>query len=261
MDRKNIEKITDDPEDRILLAKLWDKIQAGMTKNIFAHTGFLSAHQLQLAQYLFGACQGLTDFGGYPDAQRRILAYLPEYLDEQYLTTDDSPVVCLRAGFYQGDRLTHRDFLGALMGMGITRESIGDILVRQGACDFFVTEKIAPFILQNLESAGRTKLTVTQIPLTQAVIPEESFEQLRDTVASVRLDSILASGFSISRAVANGHIQAGKAMIDGVVCTKPDRIPAEGCAISLRGFGKLKLTQIGHTTKKGRISVVIHRYK
>ena len=116
MDRNNIEKIARNPEDRLLLAKLWDKINAGIRKNIPANTCFLSPRELEMARFLFGEPEGLYAFGGYGDAERKMLVYLPEYLNENALYEDDSPVVCLRAEFYQGDSLSHRDFLGALMG-------------------------------------------------------------------------------------------------------------------------------------------------
>ena len=158
MDRNNIEKIAQTSEDRLLLAKLWDKINAGMRKNIPANTCFLSPRELEMAKFLFGEPEGLYAFGGYSDAERKMLIYLPEYLEESALDNEDSPCVCLRATFYQGDSPNHRDFLGALMGAGIGRETVGDICVDMGSCDFFVTAEIAPYILQNFTSAGRTKL-------------------------------------------------------------------------------------------------------
>ena len=123
MDRANIEKIAKTPEDRLLLAKVWDKIQAGMRKNIPANTAFLSLHELNMAKYLFGQPEGLYHFGGYPEAERQMLIFLPDYLDESSLTDNDGPMVCLRATFYEGDHPNHRDFLGALMGIGISRET------------------------------------------------------------------------------------------------------------------------------------------
>ena len=176
----------------MLLGKLWDKIDAGMRKNILASTCFLSPRELELSRYLFGTPEGLQEFGGYEDAERKMLVYLPEYLDASALTEEDSPLVCLRATFYQGDSPSHRDFLGALIGAGISRENIGDICVGKGSCDFFVT--------------------------------------------------------------------AGKAAIDGLPCEKPDKMVSEGAKISVRGLGKIKLAKINGTTKKDRISVVIHQY-
>ena len=139
MDRSLIEKIGKTTEDRMLLAKVFDKISSGMRKNIPASTAFLSPREQEMARFLFGSPQGLFPFGGYPDAERKMLVYLPEYLEESWLLREDSPIVCIHADFFREDKLTHRDLLGALMGAGIARETVGDICVGTGCADFFVT--------------------------------------------------------------------------------------------------------------------------
>ena len=260
MDRNNIEKIAHNPEDRMLLAKLWDKINAGIRKNIPANTCFLSPRELEMARFLFGEPDGLHAFGGYADAERKMLVYLPEYLEESALFDEDSPCVCLRALFYQGDSPNHRDFLGALMGAGIGRETVGDICVGKEHCDFFVTQEIAPYILQNFTSAGRTKLHLEPISLSDADIPQPEVREIKDTMASLRLDSVISSGFRIGRSLASQYVTSGKAAIDGLPCEKPDKPVAEGSKISVRGLGKIKLHAVNGRTKKDRISVVIHRY-
>ena len=258
MDRSNIDKIAHTPEDKVLLAKVWDKINTGLQRDIPASTGFLSPREQDMARYLFGQVDGLIAFGGYPDAERCMLVYLPDYLDESYLTA--GPVTAIRASWYAGDSLTHRDLLGALMGAGISRETVGDICISQNSCDFFVTCEIAPYILQNLNSAGRTKLRLEAISLDQVCIPDAETEELRDTVASVRLDSIISSGFRIARSLAAQYITAGKAAMDGLPCEKPDKPVPEGTRISVRGLGKIKLRTIGGQTKKGRTTIIIDRY-
>ena len=260
MDRSNIEKIARTPEDRLLLAKLWDKINAGMRRNISAATCFLSPRELELSRYLFGDADGLHTFGGFHGAERQMLIYVPEYMELDTLLEEDAPLCCLRATFFEEDSLSHRDFLGALMGAGIGRETVGDICVGKGYCDFFVTAEIAPYILQSFTSAGRTKLSIFQIPLAEASIPEPEVKEIRDTLASLRLDSVISSGFRIGRSLAAQYVSAGKAAIDGLPCEKPDKAVAEGAKISVRGLGKIKLASIGNRTKKERISVVIHRY-
>ncbi|MGM9604874.1 MAG: RNA-binding protein [Faecousia sp.] len=260
MDRSNIEKIAKTTEDKLLLAKLWDKIDAGMRKNIPAATCFLSPRELELARYLFGTPEGLHEFGGFGDAERKMLIFLPDYLDESELTGPDSPIVCLRASFFQGDCPSHRDFLGALMGAGLGRESIGDICVGKGSCDFFVTSQIAPYLLSNFTGAGRTHVQLEAISLADVQVPEPEVKQIKDTLASLRLDSVIASGFRIGRSLASQYISAGKAAVDGLPCEKPDKQVPEGAKISVRGLGKIKLAKINGTTKKDRISVVLHRY-
>ena len=260
MDRSNIEKIARTSEDKLLLAKVWDKINTGIRKNIPATTCFLSPRELEMTRYLFGSVDGLQSFGGYGDAERKMLVYLPEYLDENALFEEDSPLVCLRATFFEGDCPSHRDFLGALMGAGIGRETVGDICVGKGSCDFFVTAEIAPYILQNFTGAGRTKLHLQQIPIQEVQVPEPEVKEIRDTLASLRLDSVISAGFRVGRSQAAQYVTSGRAAIDGLPCEKPDKAVDEGAKISVRGLGKIKLKSVNGQTKKGRISVVIDRY-
>ena len=244
----------------MLLAKLYDKISSAMHKNIPGSTSFLSPRELELSRYLFGDQPGLYAFGGYEGAERKMLVFLPDYLEEDSLFGEDSPVCCIRAAFYQGDCPSHRDFLGALMGAGIKRETVGDICVGKESCDFFVTAEIAPYLLQNFISAGRAKVHLTQVPLSEASIPEPEVQIIKDTMASLRLDSVISSGFRIGRSLACQYIGSGKAAIDGLPCEKSDKPVEEGQKISVRGLGKIKLETVSGQTKKGRIGVVIHRY-
>jgi len=260
MDRNNIEKIARTPEDKVLLAKPWDKIQAGLRKNIPANTCFLSLRELDMARFLFGNLEGLHAFGGYSGAERQMLVYLPDYLDETALQEEDSPLVCLRAVFYEGDSPSHRDFLGALIGSGVARETIGDICVGKGSCDFFVTAEIAPYNLQNFTGAGRTKLHLERIRLQDVQVPEPEVKQIKDTLPSLRLDSVIGAGFRVSRSQAAQFVTSGRAAIDGLPCEKPDKAVDEGAKISVRGLGKIQLKTVNGQTKKGRISVVIDRY-
>jgi len=260
LDRGNIEKIAQTPDDRLLLAKIFDKISAGIRRNVIASTPFLTPRELEMCRYLFGDEPGLVSFGGYAEAERKMLVYLPEYLDESALTDEDSPVVCLRAEFYEGDGPTHRDFLGALMGAGIARETVGDICISDRSCDLLVTAPIAEYVLQNLCSAGKAKLRIQRIPLSELKLPQPQIKEIKDTLASLRLDSVVSSGFRIGRSLAAQHIAAGKVAIDGLPCEKPDKTVPEGAKISLRGAGKIKLVSASGLTKKNRIPVVIHRY-
>ena len=259
MNRENIDKIAQTQEDKILLAKLWDKINAGIHKNIPVNSCFLSLREQEMARFLFGDTVGLYSFGGYDDAERKMLVFLPDYMEESVLP-DTAALACLRATFYQGDRPTHRDFLGALIGAGIARETIGDILVNKGSCDFFVTEEVAPYILQNFEGAGRTKVKLQKIPLAEVAIPTPETKEIRDSVPSLRLDSLISAGFRVSRGVATQQIVASRVAINGLTCEKPDKLVEEGATLSVRGMGKMQLKAVNGQTKKGRISVVIDRY-
>lgn len=244
----------------MLLSMLWDKINSGMKRNIPAHTPFLTPREQEMARYLFGEPENLYAFGGYEDAERKMLVYLPDYLCVDWLKSDESPIACLRCTFYEGDTPTHRDFLGALIGSGIARNAIGDICVDKGSCDLFITSEIAPYLLQSFTSAGRTKLHIAQIPQNEANIPEPEVKMIRDTLASLRLDSVISSGFRIGRSLAAQYIAAGKVTVNSLPCEKPDKAVAEGSKIALRGSGKILLAEVNGQTKKGRISILIHRY-
>lgn len=259
MDRTNIEKIAKTPQDKLLLSKLWDKIQAGIRKNIPVSTCFLTEYEQEMSRYLFGQPEGLHYFGGYPDSERKMLVYLPDYLEESSIASE-AGLICLRASFYENDKPSHRDFLGAMIGLGIARESIGDILVGKTSCDFFVTTEIAPFLLQNMISAGRTKLHLEEISLTDLEEITPQTKEIRDTLASLRLDSVISSGFRVGRSHAADFITSGRVAINGLPCEKPDKNITEGTKISVRGLGKIIVRTVGGQTKKGRISVVIDRY-
>ena len=187
-----------------------------------------------------------------------MVCYFPDYLEPDF--SEDAPMVCLRAEFYEKEDLSHRDFLGALMGFGISRESVGDICVGSGSCDFFVTDEVAPSLLQSFYEVGRVKIRLSQIPLAEANIPEPEIKELRDTLASLRLDSVISSGFRIGRSLAAQYVTQGKAAINGLPCEKPDKAVAEGAKVSVRGLGKMQLVSVNGKTKKDRISVTIHRY-
>ena len=146
------------------------------------------------------------------------------------------------------------------MGAGIKRETVGDICVGKGSCDFFLLDEMAPYVLQNLLSAGRTRLHLEKVPLEEAQIPVPELEVIRGTLASCRLDSVISTGFRLSRTRAAELVLAGGAAIDGLPCQKPDRQVEAGAVISLRGMGKIRLAGLKGQTRKGRLSVEIEKF-
>ena len=115
-------------------------------------------------------------------------------------------------------------------------------------------------MLSSFDSAGRTKLRLQQIPLAQASIPQPQIRIIRDTLASLRLDAVIGSGFQVARGPASACVTSGKVTVNGLPCIKPDRTIAPGDVIAVRGSGKIKLEECSGQTKKGRIGVLIHRY-
>ena len=261
MDRQTaIARLAETEEDRVLLARVYERLTAAEQRKIPAATCFLTPREQALTERLLPR-MALHRFGGCEGAERAVYCWIPDYLDpDGWLYGEDGPVRAVRAAFYAGDALTHRDFLGALMGSGIKRETVGDVYVGEGICDFVVTREIAPYVLQNLPSAGRTKLRLQELPLTELRAPEQPVRELRDTVSALRLDAVVAAGFGLSRGRAAEAVESGRTSVNSLVCAKPDRPVSEGDKIAVRGLGKLELSQVGGKTKKGRIGVTLRRY-
>ena len=260
MDKQQaIAALAENDEDRVLLARIYDRITTAQRRNIPGATCFLSLREQAWLPRLLPGIE-VTCFGGCPGAERAVCCWIPDYCEaEDYLYGEDGPVCALRARFYEGDSLSHRDFLGALMGSGIKREAVGDLYVRPGQCDLVVTREIAPYVLQSLDQAGRTKLRLEPLPLAELAPPAVQVKTIRDTVAALRLDSLVASAFGLSRSRAAQAVESGRAAVNGLPCQKPDRLVAEGDWISVRGLGKAQLTQVTGATKKGRTGVILSR--
>lgn len=258
--RERIERLAQTSEDQVLLARLYDRLHGAAERNIPACGPFLSPRELALARELLPGPE-FQAFGGYQGAERMVFCHIPDYLDlETWFFGEDSPIQAVSARYYEGDHLSHRDFLGALMGAGIKRETVGDILTGPGLCQFLVTRSVAPYVLQNLTSAGRTKLHLTPVPLDELSPPEIDAREIRAAVAALRLDCVTAAGFGLARGRAGEQIEAGRAAVNGLPCCKPDRLLREGDRVTVRGLGKLELKSVGGTTRKGRTGVSILRY-
>ena len=121
--------------------------------------------------------------------------------------------------------------------------------------------EIAPFVLQNYTSAGRVSLKTAPVPLSHLHLPEKRRTEIRDTVATLRLDSVVSSAFGISRSRAADLIRAGKVEVNWRVCEKVDRLCAQGDTFSARGFGKCRLREVGGLSKKGRVTICLERYQ
>ena len=222
-----------------MLARVLDKYDQCQRRNIPAATAFLSEAEQAAAQRLLNAAgihSGFVWNGGYEGAERKILQFLPDWAEE-----DDSVIACLRAAYRGEGQPTHRDCLGSLMGLGITRE-------------------IVPFLLQNWDSAGRIRLSLSEIRPDELRVPERRLQVLRDTVMSLRLDAVAATGFGMSRGKAAELIHAGRVQLNHTDCCKPDRAVDQGDVVTARGFGKFLLAEVGGLSKKGRIAITIHRY-
>lgn len=248
-------------EDRLTLARVLDRAEQAENRNIPAATDFLSPQQqVQARDCLRLAGVSETSYvlqGGYEGAERQIILFLPDWLER---SNAEFPIRCLRAAFREEDKLTHRDFLGSLMGLGLVREKIGDILVAPGSADLVVLDSVADFLLQSWDSAGRAKLRVEAIEPDSLHIPVVQRREVRDTVSSLRLDAVASSGFRLARGKAAALIESGKVQLNWRECVKPDKLLEAGDVVSARGFGKFELSEVGGLTRKGRISIVLQVY-
>lgn len=249
-------------EERLLLARVLDKLELTRSRSIPSHSGFLSPREQASVQALLHVCGHPRNafFGGFQGAERAVCMFLPDWAEEEdFLGGEDCPICALRASF-TGAGLSHRDFLGAVLGLGLDREKIGDLLVGDGHCDLLILEEVQDFLLLHLDQAGRTRLTLSPLPLDRIEPPELRVKIIRDTVSSLRLDAAAASGFSLSRGKAADLIASGRFQLNHQECLKPDRAVAEGDVLTCRGLGKCVIKEVGGPSKKGRIMLVLERY-
>jgi RNA-binding protein YlmH len=248
------------PEERLLLSRVWDQMENAQRRNISQHTHFLSPEEQRLVENLLhGAGNPPHRFwGGYEEAQRKLCVFLPDWMEwEDY---DEAPIAALRASWYAGDSLSHRDLLGSLMGQGIKREMVGDLLVDQSSCDILVLEEMTSYLMQNFVSAGRAKLSVERIDLHRLHMPVQEVKRIHDTVATLRLDAVAAAGFSVSRAKMADYIRSGRVSVNWAETDRTDCPVKAGDVISCRGLGRCRLAETGGLSRKGRINIELERY-
>lgn len=249
-------------EDRLAIARLLDKSEfAGKTRS-FSHSDFLDPHQINLAEKLLpslNVCE-YSFYGGYPGAERAIAVFRPEFADDEDLSEYlNGSLKVIEITPLARNNLTHRDYLGALMSLGIKREVTGDILVKEEKCNILVLNDIAGYIAGNLEKIGNTGISLKISEITDLNVPEPKTREIRATLSTLRLDSLCAPAFGISRSLAADFIKAGKVQLNWDVTENPDKAVREGDTVSLRGKGRAVLEKVGGMTKKDRISILIKK--
>ena len=246
-------------DDQFLLSHIEDQFRRCEDRNIPAYTGFLDMRQQTIASDYCRSIGARPQFlGGYDDAERRVCAFLPDYLDE---TTFDG-IACVRVQTAAAlpKPLTHRDYLGALMGMGIERETVGDILAREDGADILVLRDMLAFLVTHFSGAGRARFEAQEIAQTELIVPPVKTTLTRDTVPSLRLDCVLSSAFRLSRGNAGAYIDAGRVFVNGMQILKRDAKISEGDKLTIRGKGKAVLRSVGGLSKKDRIFIELEIY-
>ncbi|NLD58613.1 MAG: hypothetical protein GX647_02990 [Clostridiales bacterium] len=219
-----------------------------------AHTRFLEPPLEVAARAAANAAGCQVDFfGGYPGAERRVAAF---YTDEP----GNWPIERLRLSWNpRYGSPGHRDILGAIMALGIVRASLGDIAVLSDHALAFVHRDVADYVLLNLESAGRVRLEIER-DAGDFEAPEPGGAISYRTVASERLDALVASALHLSREAAQKLIASELVKVNHEVNPRPDAKLSAGDIVSARGYGRFKLAEITGETRKGRLGVRIFMF-
>lgn len=220
-------------------------------QSVVAATLFLTpAEQYDLTQHFKHRRDVKLHFtGGAEGCERQVAFFLPDYLEPEYLDASE---------YIRAFRLTanfgtpgHRDYMGALLGMGIGREWLGDIWVEENTAVVFCLPSVERHLL-SIEKAGRVSVTAQEISLADIPPRVRKVKEITFSVQSLRLDAIVAGMFHLSRSEAARQIALGAVSINYSETLKPDFAVKEGDILSLRGSGKGQLTSLGGLSKKGR---------
>lgn len=240
-------------DDSILLNQIEDKKRQSEEQYCMTHTAFLDVRQCVLAENEFKYTKHIL-YGGYEDAERRVMVFLPDYVDE--LTPSDEPLEILRVSIPKGGKkLSHRDYLGSILALGIDRNVTGDIVVRDDGADIIILKSMEEFLLSHYDQAGHTHLKTEIVPIEALNLGKTTSKIKNDTVASLRLDNLVGSAFNMARSKAQEAIKGGICFVNGLQVTKPDKELEEGDKLVLRGFGKAKVLKINGKTRKDRLSI------
>jgi len=254
MDYKEIcNNLAKNDEENIFLSSVCDKIISCREKNVICATKFLDAHKLALTKQLLKdiGCKNHVFDGGVPDAERMICVFLPDYPVNHELFK------FIRASKSKRDILTHRDYLGSLMGLGIKRDYIGDIFVHEEGADIVVLKEIADFLTLEYKKAGKKQLSLSYISENEINTGVNDFKIIRVTVPSMRLDAIASIIFKLSRSESAKLIKQGRILLNSAECIKPDKTVDEGDKITVRGKGKAEIILIAGKSKKDRFVLEI----
>ena len=263
----NIKKIEDlinntyEPKEKALLKRMLDLSYRAQKTYSITYTDFvdpfllgkIKSHRLELLGF------NLLTYGGIAQSERQIIAFSH---DEITIQEEDFPIGILKVSVCTGigKPLSHRDYLGAVMGLGIEREKIGDLLIQEDKAFIVVHKEILEYILFSLDSISRYgKITCQEVSPEDIPSFEQEYKIFNATVSSARADAIIAAGFKLSRTGVAKLIASQRALCNGVIVSQASPI-GEGDICTLRGVGKIKIKEIGSLTKKGRLRVEIYRY-
>lgn len=196
-------------------------------------------------------------FGGFDDAEKKIIGVFPEWEEPD---KKEFPIKCLRieGGFTK--KLTHRDYLGTILSLGISASKLGDIVVSDGFAYAFLHEDIADYVKENLRKIGNQGVKVTSVEDLSTVKVEREYKTIRAICASQRLDAVTAAAAGISRALSSGLIEGGKVKLNHREVCKGAELVKEGDLLSIRGHGRFVVYKFGGETRSSRRHITFKQY-
>ena len=227
-------------------------------KGIARFTRFLDPAQAVLAQQI-ARQEGVSfvSWGGYENAERVIGCFFTDMEPDH----DEYPLVCLQSAYpSRFSSISHRDLLGAFMSLGLTRDTLGDIIILDDVVYLFVTSSTAGYIVAGMTSAGRAALDFQHME-TVPSIPSPKGREFTSVISSLRLDAVLAAAYKLSRSAAADAIRAGLVKVNHIPCERVDLNLDENTLLSLRGEGRVRLVSVNGLTRKQRIGVTFFRYE
>ena len=249
-------------EKELLISKIKDLDRLSYERDITKSSGFLTMSEQSVYLDMVRDLNVKNSFlcGGHEDADRSMIIWPASYADKNKIVEDlISCILVIPADSKFADDLTHRDFLGALMNLGIERYCLGDILVNSSTAYIFCTAEMTGFIIENLTQVKHTEVKCNKVSLSSCdIIP--LFEEAKVNVASERIDAVIAAVYNVSRTVAGRLITSEYVFIDGRVAKNAGVKVKEGSRISVRNHGKFIYCGIDGTTKKQRLYVTVKKY-
>lgn len=247
---------TEGEETAIKLVDMAEQVQRSQK---FRLSGFLDPYGQEIAETIAANYPGLRlDLsGGYGGAERQRALLV----DRDFGGSPSFELAYVRASWNgQFEHIGHRDVLGALMSLGIERDRLGDIIMGTAQAGIVTDSRMADYLLENLSQVGHSGVTCQLSDLSLIHAKEEKYKELRATVASLRVDSIAAAGYGVSRSKAASDIAADKLKLNWQPVKGASQNVKEGDVLSLRGRGRLEVAEVRGQTKKGRIGVLLKRY-
>ncbi len=251
----------DDKEQHIVMRKIIDKAEAVLKYHETNYTDFLDPYQRELARSILNRLDvSYYGEGGLEEAERKSIIIFPEYMTKN--TIEENPIRAIKIeGSFKFNSVNHRDFLGAIMGLGIKREVVGDIFVKEDFATVILHADILDFVMYNLDQIGKESVDVKEIDLTEVEKPIEEYTDVNLTISSLRLDALISGVCKMSRNKASILINQNKVKVNWRPIDNISFEINEGDVLSIRKFGRVKLIEcLGHS-KKGKEKIRVRVYK